>query len=85
MYLLKLLNMIIYRLSTFEHHHITKWAGARARNWRKTFVRGNEMGLIKIGTKPPEQGRTRGAILFSLMPCALCFKLFNFLINSVRN
>lgn len=24
----------------------------RAQNWRKTFVRGNEMGLIKIGTKP---------------------------------
>lgn len=36
----------------------TKRAGARARNWRKTFVRGNEMGLIKIGTKPPVQGCT---------------------------
>lgn len=36
----------------------TKRAGARARNWRKTFVRGNEMGLIKIGTKPPVQRRT---------------------------
>lgn len=44
----------------------TKRAGARARNWRKTFVRGNEMGLIKIGTKPPVQGCTWTGIVIVL-------------------